>query len=133
MDKLFDKIRKFLADHRESEDGGWARVTKEDRGLLHQIVLTLIELKFDRDPDGDLPVEFDLVNRNAGYMPPFQYIPYHTANDDAGSEYELGLYKVALGEALYNLSVAMDCLRPIMKNMQYLEQKIAAKKYDAGK
>ncbi len=61
--KLHQKIEDFIAEKRES-DGGYAPVIERDMELLEEIIEGLVEAKFERDPDGDLPVEWNLINRH---------------------------------------------------------------------
>jgi len=71
------KIRKFVEDHRESE-GGWAKVNPKDIFTLDSIIKELLELKYDLDPDGDLPIDWVFVDRTR-YYHPFLYhcqMPY---------------------------------------------------------
>lgn len=60
---LANRIEKFLRERRHS-DGGYAPVTESDFKQLDAILYQLIELKFARDPDGDLPINYKLINRN---------------------------------------------------------------------
>jgi hypothetical protein len=75
MSHLDGLIDRFLEDHRES-DGGYAKVTTEDIRELHEIVQWLIELKCDTDPDGDLPIEFEIVNRRTHERMHYGQVPY---------------------------------------------------------
>lgn len=63
MKDLMKQIQEFLAERR-LEDGGWAEVKQEDIEQLSEIIWELINLKFEKDVDGDLPVNFRLANRN---------------------------------------------------------------------
>ena len=62
-DKLGNMIDTFLSQRRESDDGGWAPVTPDDMKQLDGILWALIEAKWGKDPDGDRPVEYTLVDR----------------------------------------------------------------------
>ncbi len=77
LDGLIDR---FLEDHRESE-GGYAKITSEDISLLREIVQWLIELKCDSDPDGDLPIEFEVVNRRTHERMYYGQVPYRESYD----------------------------------------------------
>ena|SRR3990170_7732212 len=74
--QLNKKIDVFLKDKRESR-GGWAEVASEDMEQLDEIVGGLIDLKSQRDPDGDRTIEYAIVNRREGFWPvsPFR-VPY---------------------------------------------------------
>lgn len=65
MDAQIEKLLEtFLAERREVIDGGWAEVTGEDMAQLEHILILMLQAKFARDVDGDLPVGFALVNRH---------------------------------------------------------------------
>lgn len=81
MSHLSGLIDRFLEDHRES-DGGYAKITTEDIHLLYEIVRELIELKCDEDPDGDLPIEFEIVNRRTHESMHYGQVPYRDGTDD---------------------------------------------------
>lgn len=78
LDSLIDR---FLEDHRESE-GGYAKVTTEDIHLLYEIIRELIELKCDKDPDGDLPIEFEIVNLRTHEPMHYGQVPYRDIYDE---------------------------------------------------
>ena len=80
MSHLDGLIDHFLGDHRESK-GGYAEITHEDIKELHEIVRELIELKCDRDPDGDLPIEFEIVNRRTHERMNYGQVPYRESYD----------------------------------------------------
>lgn len=77
LDTLIDR---FLKDHRES-DGGWAMITPEDVTLLWKIIRELIELKCEKDADGDLPIEVHLVNRRTHERMHYDALPYREQAD----------------------------------------------------
>jgi hypothetical protein len=68
MEELNKLIETFLYEKRFS-DGSWAEVKPEDISVLHKIIQSLLELKFQRDADGDLPIEWALVDRTREYNP----------------------------------------------------------------
>lgn len=72
---LAKQIDAFLEVRRKST-GGWAEVTDEDMAQLSGVIEALIEAKFETDPDGDLPVEFGLTNRNTEMRSHFVSVPY---------------------------------------------------------
>lgn len=77
-DELLANIRNFLKDRRPSVNAGYAIPTDEDIQQLYTIVQQLIELKFEEDPDRDLPIEFHLVNRTEGRNPYMRTVPYES-------------------------------------------------------
>jgi len=80
MSHLDGLIDRFLEDHRES-DGGYAKVTTEDIHLLYEIVRELIAFKCEEDPDGDLPIEFEIVNRRTHEPMHYGQVPYRDGID----------------------------------------------------
>lgn len=61
--ELVKMIDSFLEKRGFSKDGGWAEVESDDICGLIDIVYLLLELKYECDADGDLPVNFQLINR----------------------------------------------------------------------
>lgn len=68
-------IDQFLAERRES-DGGYAPVEDGDLELLNDVIGLLVAAKWGKDPDGDRPIEYMIVNRTTHRMPYFQPVPY---------------------------------------------------------
>lgn len=62
-------IGRFLAT-RSRSDGGFAPVGKDDIQDLYRVMEAIFEAKYERDPDGDLPINIVLVDRT-------QYEPVH--------------------------------------------------------
>lgn len=85
--QLYNKIDEFLAEHRESV-GGWVFVAPKDLEQLDEIINWLLAAKYDLDHDGDLPVEFKLIDRTRFermYYKPVPYndgVPPHSEKDD---------------------------------------------------
>jgi hypothetical protein len=73
---LQKRIEKFLSVRVNSDGGGWAPVTDEELNELYKIFQGIIDDKYQRDCDGDSPVNFVLANRNKEYLPSFQPVPY---------------------------------------------------------
>lgn len=76
--ELMVQINAFLLDQRKSE-GGYALVTNQDIQDLHSIVSRLIVEKCERDPDGDLPIDFTIINRREKHFaidPWINALPY---------------------------------------------------------
>lgn len=87
-EELDSKITAFLKDKRKSKSGGWAEVTDSDIADLSDIINDIIGLKFERDCDGDLPVEYCLVDRNKYYNIPYVYVPYERDGDTVNGNFE---------------------------------------------
>jgi hypothetical protein len=77
--KLQTQIEKFLENKKKSE-GGWAPVDEGEIDELSEIVYALIEAKYQRDPDGDLPVSAHLTDRTRFKLPLILPIP-HTRDE----------------------------------------------------
>lgn len=88
-ENLKDMIEGFLAERRES-DGGYAPVTDLDMEQLYTIMDMLLDRKFGEDPDGDLPIEYKLINRNLYFGMHYRPIPYSL---DAGPESALDIHQ----------------------------------------
>jgi hypothetical protein len=86
--KLQAKIEKFLADKKKSS-GGWAPVDDGEIEELENIVYALIEAKYEKDPDGDLPVSAHLTDRTRFKLPVILPIPHtHSAEGDVADMHE---------------------------------------------
>jgi len=84
MSHLTNLIGHFLKDRRES-DGGFAKITQGDINLLYEIVELLVERKCERDPDGDMPIEFEIVNRRTHEPMHYGPVPYRDGTEDRDS------------------------------------------------
>lgn len=73
---LLSKIDSFLEEHRPSRRGGWAEISREDVEKLDEIIEMLVDLKADRDADGDRTVQWTLTNRREEERMPFANVPY---------------------------------------------------------
>ncbi len=80
LDVLDVLVDRFLDDYRQS-DGGWAQISPKDMELLGDIIYELIDLKCDRDADGDWPIEFRLVNRRTHERLHYHAVPYREQKD----------------------------------------------------
>jgi len=69
-------VSDFLEKPRSVSDGGWAPVSEEDFKELGDVIHDLIRARWGEDPDGDLPVEFDLINRTTHQRQWFLPVPY---------------------------------------------------------
>jgi len=107
MDKC---IQKFLRNRRES-NGGWAKITEQDVMDLRDIINLLIDLKCEKDPDGDLPIEYILINRRKEYLPHFYCIQY---DDDTLDQ----LFAV-MEKKYFNLFIAQSDLDTTMRIWSY--------------
>lgn len=75
-------IDEFLAVRRES-DGGYAPVTEMDLEQLDTIIYKLIGMKWAIDPDGDLPIDFKIIDRTRFEPLHYEPVPYqHKMRDE---------------------------------------------------
>lgn len=108
LNKLVDK---FLAERRVS-DGGWAPVTERDLEQLCAIIDRIIRAKWGKDSDGDLPVEWWLIDRTRFQRMHYAPVPY---GDEAKDE--LALERLNL--VLMNANIAnreLDVTLRILQN-----------------
>jgi len=75
-------ITKWLDGWRES-DGGWAAITPQDVNDLYSIINHLVELKCQADPDGDHPIDINLIDRTMFWPNQFRDVPYDGKVPDA--------------------------------------------------
>lgn len=107
--KLAKKIDAFLAEKRKSEGGGWAEIKPDDVDALYDIVLDLITAKCEFDADGDLPIEFTLVNRLVTHSLNFRPVPYNHQRLGSGRYLEtIEHCENAFDVAMFNLSIATN-------------------------
>jgi len=75
--RLKKKLDELLEDESLVDNSGWAKVTREDLDKINEIFHTVLALKYERDSDGDLPVEFDLTDRTKCERRHNFPLPYH--------------------------------------------------------
>lgn len=127
---LLEKIAKFCDDRRRSEDGGWAEVRDGDLDALGRILYEIIEAKWQKDADGDVPINFRVVDRTRHF--PLHYRPVRydhvTRREREAYEREHGAPHPGrttaelldrLQEASFNLSVAWDEFGRMQRALKY--------------
>lgn len=102
FDELQKVVSDFLAKGVKVDDSGWAPVSSEDRHALGAIIEMLIELKWQKDADGDLPMEFTLTDRTRSPGNHFYELPYWHDIKNWNRVWEL---------VVMNVSIASDDLR----------------------
>jgi hypothetical protein len=121
LDKLIDK---FLAESRKS-DGGWAPVTERDLGQLYIIVEKIIGMKWGQDPDGDLPIEWKIIDRTRFERLHYFPVPYeHKAKDELALEH--------LSTVVTNANIANDELSTTLRVLQNKLREKKPKKQHEG-
>lgn len=66
----------FMKTRSKCDGSGWAPVAEDDIEKLGKIILRILEEKYERDCDGSIPVEFDLVDRTRFERMHYFKIPY---------------------------------------------------------
>lgn len=113
---LNQKIEDFLAT-RSKSDGGFAPVGEKDIELLGGILHGLIKAKYQKDPDGDLPVSFQLVDRTryqGSYFSPVPHLP-HGHDECVDMEALLRVLRISNG----NLATAQDQVNRAMRAIEF--------------
>jgi len=76
INKVLSAISSFSETKSISGDGGWPIVKDKDLITLSDIFRRIIKLKFGKDSDGDIPVEFRLIDRTRYNSMGFFQLPY---------------------------------------------------------
>jgi hypothetical protein len=103
-ERVLANIELYLSERRESVRGGWAQITKGDMELLDKIIRGLVAAKCCKDADGDVPVEWTLVNRRTHERLGFIPVPYDFCDATPTSDEKLANEAKDLHH--YNLRVA---------------------------
>lgn len=74
-ENVIEMVTEFIAVRKESK-GGYAPVETDEVRQLAEIMKSLIELKYEEDPDGDMPIEFRIVDRTRFESHIFDTVPY---------------------------------------------------------
>lgn len=99
--QLKDMLDEFLSEKRISL-GGWAKPTLTDMVQLNKLIYELLLLKFELDPDGDLPVKYVVIDKTEEEYP--NYIPTkHTHKIRSNKE-----WLQTLSDLNYNKQLAED-------------------------
>lgn len=118
-------LKAFCSVKRES-DGGFAEVGNEDVNDLYDLIHTILEAKFEADPDGDLPINFKIIDRTK-FEPLFYYpVPYRHKIKDSDKEAQEELLKTLLG----NLSMATKAVETHLQITQYSRRESERKAKD---
>lgn len=114
---LQTRIEKFLAVKSESSPGGgWAPVTNREMNQLYAILMDIVAAKYERDADGDLPIEATLVNRCETYGLHYAPLEYLHCGDEAPSLKEIN---EVLRTARMNLGMAQDDVESTLKQLDW--------------
>lgn len=109
---IHNMIDQFLKERKKS-DGGWAPVDNNELVALTKIFEKLIGAKYQKDPDGDLPIQglfIDLTTCETMHFKPMPHTHAKQGEDEQGPE--VIQRRVIRHEwALFNLMVAADQFR----------------------
>lgn len=115
IEQLLVDIKSWVSGRRESTRGGWAAVTPDDVEELSNILNRLIRAKCEPDADGDVPIQFTLVDRVRYWPLHFVPVPY---DHDASLEMR---FQFLLGHWL-NLSLAFHAFEAAMSSYQHFRR-----------
>lgn len=127
---LHKRIDTMLNAGRCESDGGWAKVSDEEYRELQEICREVIDLKVERDSDGDSAVEVVFVNRNQYRLESF-YIPNdngHEFSDAVDDEARGRAIQSAISTANHMISAGNRLLELIAISAGWWAQKEAKKK-----
>jgi len=83
MKNLTKMLEAFLKKKSESQNGGFAKVSEGEIEDLYKIIRCILELKYEKDASGDIPVDFRLVDRTKFERLHYIPVPYeHKAKND---------------------------------------------------
>lgn len=108
---LLRDIETFLSERKEAKGSGWPEVKLEEERQLNAIIHALICLKWEEDVDGDLPIEWETVDRTKYYHPFLHYCK----SEYPHKKKTLGDYISLLTHAQMNLSTAQSEVEKISK------------------
>ena len=102
FEESVERLRQFVAQRSESE-GGWAPVGPEDLPTFLDIMYDILHLKYEMDPDGDIPVTVRLRDRTKNEPNNFGDLPH--LDSDAAPIEDLLYY---MSTANMNLAMAQE-------------------------
>ncbi len=114
---LQNRIEKFISVKSESSPGGgWAPVTNKEINQLYVILMDIVAAKYEKDADGDLPIEATLVNRCETHGMHYWPLEYLYCGEEAPSLKEIN---DVLRTARMNLSMAQDDVEGTLKQLDW--------------
>lgn len=109
--KLNKLIEAFLKE-RSKSDGGFAPVGEKDTEQLSNIMHALLEAKYQKDPDGDLPINLYVIDRTV--YEPMHYFPLPYSHKAKDMDDLFHILNLASG----NAQMAADRVDQIVKTIQ---------------
>ena len=129
-DKLVERLTAYLAEFVETRGSGWAAATDADINGLCKIFREVIDLKFERDCDGDSVINFDVANRRHGrlistFVP---YDPSHRSNnpDPVLPADQLAYISDSLRAANYLISSGQEIIRVVQYSVDDVKKEVTA-------
>ncbi len=71
-----DALDKFLENYQFSVNGDWAPFTENDESVLYKLLEAIATAKFEPDCDGDLPINWHIINRTQYEGLRYANLPY---------------------------------------------------------
>lgn len=109
---LAKSIDEFLTERRKS-DGGYAPVTELDFNQLCTIIDRIVKMKWSKDPDGDLPIEVEVIDRTRFEPMHYAPVPYEHEVKNALEQGQ------RLSIVLMNSQIASRELDITLRNLQF--------------
>lgn len=110
---FLDRVKQFVENQSVSLDGGWPVVTEADMKEMNELVQKLIELRFDEDCDGDLPVRFQIIDRTR-----YEAMHYYPLKHEHQAESMEDFMRI-MHMAQMNLSIAHDDFNRLWRILEY--------------
>jgi len=128
--KLLALVTNWLELPQSKSNGGWAPVDKKDLEALYFILVGLIVRHWGMDADGDVPLEFAVIDRTKEYDPGFEPMPYPMR--DGGGLFDDGPTNAKRLEqeerrfrvAMMNLSIATGQVNDVYRMMEHFKAEI---------
>jgi hypothetical protein len=114
IETLISDLQGFLSEKKPAIRTGFPRVEEKEMEVLKDLLRTIIELKYETDGDGDLPIEFVLNDRTR--FRPFHVspIPYSHKVDPEDLDTRLAILRSLVGQGLSlveQAKIELDILR----------------------
>ena len=122
---LLSRIDTFLSEDFVESDGGWAKVESPHISDLYDIIGEIIDLKVERDPDGDRTVELMLCNRRTHKLHSIFETNRPSFEEKLSSDETIEWLNKAQQEASYAMSVANRLSENIKFELQFAVQRVA--------
>lgn len=116
--QMIDTLLDSLLTERRKSDSSYAPVTDEDWETLCRLFNQILLAKFELDADGDLPIEYTLVNRHTHSRDQYLLIKYPK---DASTKQEL---MDIIRRLSINVGIAANELDRMSGNLRYYMDRV---------